>query len=173
MKTTRLLAASACLLLAVSLSACSKETEKPRATATPSAAPATSEPSKPQDAESAIRAWLDAMIDMQNTGDTKPFLALSTRDCTYCNDFSERVAGVYASGGTAKISPMKITYIGPTSPGSETEFLTQLESGRGVVTPKRGATPENYTGGRESYIITVYREGNQWLIADCFDASPS
>lgn len=172
MTTTRLLAASACLLLAASLSACSDESEKPRATTASSAAPATSEPPRPPDAESAIRAWLDALLKMQNTGDTEPFLALSTKDCEYCTKFATRVRNVYAAGGTAKIEPTELKNISPLRGDSKTEYVVQFVSGPGIVHTTADAEPEKFRGGRQTFIVTVRNEGGSWLVQENVDSSP-
>lgn len=160
------------------LSACSAEAE-PKTEPTPSATPSrptvvpapTSTPSKQPavylDHEEAIRAWFKAESDMQNTGDTGPYLALTNGKCSSCNDFAETVETTYATGGKA------------TNAGREVRSISEFRDAQGIVWQDvrttsqpmtvwsdSSAAPRNISGGAVRLLVLLEFTDRGWLVTD-------
>ncbi len=74
----------------------------PTPTATGPVAPVLPEAAKVNDdagAKAFVEYWFAAVTYAMQTGDTKPFMAVSTDECAICANLEREIAGVYGAGG--------------------------------------------------------------------------
>ncbi len=174
---TRLLATSVAVLLALTLAGCSDDPQpiiEPAlsTTAAPSATPnetPSSTPTPEAESESAkdfIRRWQDEAFDMQATGDTSAYLAMSLR-CESCDSLAAKVAEIYADGGsvrsgTGTSTVTRLKRVGGSSGVSIFDYT--LDSPSSSILDQRGEVVERFSGGSEDYQINVIKRRGQWKV---------
>ncbi|CUR55270.1 exported hypothetical protein [metagenome] len=111
------LAALVAPVLLLSLAACTDDPvapgpvtpSSPAESASPSAE-ASKDPLADETPHEFLRRWVEVQNEMEVTGDTDAFLALS-HNCEYCTTFARRLRQIYGDGGWVKTKGWRITSI--------------------------------------------------------------
>ena len=169
---TRHLGAAAAALALLFTAACSAA--EPRAAApTPSETqPPPTSPSPTLNREATIRAWLKALVDMQNTGDSGPFTGLSAKSCEYCQKFAQRINGIYSSGGHATAGVMEVVAIHPQAGTGKKKYVVMIDGPGGTMRPSAGAAVQEFIGGPATYLVGLKKEREKWAVSSA-DLLPS
>jgi hypothetical protein len=168
----RLLAAAVTAGLA--LSACSDDPE-PILTPTPTETPTTTTPSptesesaEPEDPKEFIRRWVDLNTELQNTGETKDFLAASTKNCEPCHAIADRMTTIYSTGGFVRTDGWTVMSIRALNPGAtkHAEFFVRLDSAPTEYRETADGPVESFPGGESLYRFVLTLRGDQWMVSD-------
>ncbi len=96
------------LVVPLLLTGCTDEAEPtpkmPDPTTSSTPTPTESETPQAESAEEFIRRWVEAGDEMQVTGETGEYAAMTDGTCKACRDFANAVEDVYASGGSIEIA---------------------------------------------------------------------
>lgn len=96
------------------LAGCSEDAEPtpkmPEPTTSSTPTPTETETPEAESPEEFIRRWVEAGDEMQTTGDTAEYSAMSPK-CKACQGFVRSVKDVYAAGGRAEFAGTQITGI--------------------------------------------------------------
>lgn len=158
--------AAAVLAAGLLLVGCSDDPE-PRFEPTESPSPTESSSSAAPEAQSPedfIREWFELNTEMQNTGETKAFLAMS-KPCGRCKDMATQVETIYRDGGSIKIDSQEVLSV---KAGARSTNLKQFEV-TVVASPTQlveasGQKTQVLPGGRSTYEVTVLRKGDSWAM---------
>lgn len=120
----------------------------PTATATESETP------EAETAEDFIRRWVEAGDEMQVTGETAEYDAMSPK-CTPCQAFIANVEDVYGNGGSADFSGSKIVQIKREGDAPPTFALTKDVPKTTINRPN--GTIETLPSGRTTLVVTLGR----------------
>jgi hypothetical protein len=152
------------------LSACTEDDPVPKLPD-----PTTSEPSPtetsptaaPETPEDFIRRFNDANVEMQKTGETEEFLAL-TNDCRPCSDTAEQVASFYKDGGFVKWSGWQILRVKESKGSSATRLSLRVDVNSGRTTYKESSSAQEVVldGGKATYQATLTPIDDSWLVVD-------
>lgn len=114
----RALATLAAVALTAGLAACSDDgdaTAQPTVTTTATtSAPPASTPRPTPERETAhefIQRWFDETARMEETGETREFMALVTSACQPCRDLAAYVERIYAAGGWVEAPKRTVTKV--------------------------------------------------------------
>lgn len=146
------------------LTGCTADAE-PRFTPTDSPSPSVSETSAEPEAqtpEEFIREWFELNTEMQNTGETAAFLAVS-KSCRPCASLAKRVDRIYSAGGFIRLDTQRVADI---DLGSRSATIKQFDVVV-ITAPTKYRESEDgkllsYGGGRASYQLTLIREESSW-----------
>ena len=158
---------AALLGAALLLAGCSDDPE-PRFQPTDSPSPsesATSAEPEAQTPEEFIREWFSVGTDMQNTGETEAFLALSS-NCQPCDAFAEEVADVYATGGYIRIKSERVVDVRRLGSGA---FIVTVKASPTEFRESANAKLDSFPGGLNEYQVDLAPTGDGWLISDYLD----
>jgi hypothetical protein len=151
-------------VVAVLVGGCSDEPEprfeEPTSTPTPSESSTTTEP-EAQTPEEFIREWVRLDRELQNTGETSEYMAVSSQ-CRACRDFAERVENVYAGGGRIETKGWRVASVQQLE---SDRYQLKVESQPTTVTDGSGET-EEFEGGRATYELTLRRTADGWQITE-------
>ena len=157
--------ASLALLIAAACSAAEPEAVVPnesRATSSPPPTPARAS-AAPTSPEALVRAWLSTSDEMQATGDTTRFRALSTSDCSGCEELAELVEEMYAVGGHAEDPETKVLSIEGKVVNDRFRYVTKAKLKPTTVhlTPEK---KQSFPGGRETYVFGLLGSDGTWRV---------
>jgi hypothetical protein len=158
--------AAALLTAALLLAGCSDDPEprfEPTETPTPTETPSAAEP-QAQSPEEFIREWVALDRDMQRTGETEAYLAVSD-SCGTCRDFAKRVEKVYAAGGSIDTRGWTVRQLTQKRPGL---FSLEVTTSETSVTPSADAAPEVYQRTSTSYEIEIDQSDAGWIVTDWY-----
>ncbi len=162
-RRTAISALAAGLLLA----GCSDDPE-PRFEPTRSPSPTESSPTATPEAQSPeafIREWFELNTEMQNTGETEAFLALS-RGCATCEQLAARIEGMYAHGGYVAIDFQKVQSI---ERRAGKEFSVMVQAAPTTYREDANADVARLKGGPNEFIMHVAQDGDDWRMLDYVD----
>ena len=153
----------ACGLAVGSLVGCQEAEPTPKMSETTAASPSPSASAKPdrESAKAFIRRWQKSLDDMQTTGDTAEYVAMS-RTCEPCQGVVEVVEDVFSKGGHIEFagsSLTKLVRVGQTPPTFE---LTK-DVPETVIHHADGEI-ERYPAGTTSIQIKLGRADGSWTV---------
>jgi hypothetical protein len=159
----------------VLLAACSSDPEpqiaaptpSPSASASASASPAVeSSAAVAETPEEFIKRWLQTDVDMQNSGDTAAYRAL-TPDCVDCQQFADQVERYYAAGGYIRFGGQEMlssTRLGSNGPRSVYEVVVDPEPTEYATAA--GKPSKTLAGEKLTYKVTLAEADQSWLLAE-------
>jgi hypothetical protein len=160
------------------LSACSEDDPEPIVAPSPTASPASTEPSPTKSAEREdpkefIQRWWDLNTDLQNTGDSKAFQSVSAKSCSPCNDFIALIEGFYSAGGYVETTKFTVTTVRPLNPGAKkkAEFIVKGTGGRTTYRESKSAPVETLPGGDSEYRFVLSLGPTGWRVTDYLQRS--
>ncbi|WP_137293564.1 hypothetical protein [Nocardioides dongxiaopingii] len=176
MHPRHLAAPLAALALALCLGACTDDPE-PKVEDPPSSTPSvdpvtsapptsepTSEPPSDETPEEFIRRFQAASFDMQSSGDSGPYRAL-TQNCRSCDNLADSVDGVYADGGTVEISPGSVHNLQILSRRKGTLVIEyDLRIGPTVIFDRDGEVTQEFAGGVSQFQLNIRRQEGTWRV---------
>jgi len=168
---TRIAAVAVLLpLVAAALSACDDEPEpkvvpvtdtSPPVTGTapktsePTSAPTTTTtPPKHETAKEFVIRWQDLAAEMQHTGDTSAYLAL-TKECRDCETFATTVAEFYEAGGTVEGGRFRLSHVYKMAEVKEVVIVNYVLHSTRMILRKPGEAPQKFPGGRTHYQVNL------------------
>ncbi|WP_139306454.1 hypothetical protein [Nocardioides exalbidus] len=148
------------------LAGCSDDPEpKPKmpetSTSTPTDEPTETETPEAESAEEFIRRWVKAGDEMQVTGDTAEYDAMTPK-CSPCQAFVDNVSEVYAAGGSAEFAGSTIVSIKQLGKTPPTFNLTKDLPDTVISRP--GEAPETLPGGRTTLRVTLGKASGNWVV---------
>jgi hypothetical protein len=158
---------AAVLAAGLLLAGCSDDPE-PRFEPTESPSPTETSSSAAPEAQSPeefIREWFELNTEMQNTGETEAFLALS-RGCKTCKELASRIEGIYAAGGNVAIAYQKVQSV--DARGGE-EFSVMVNAAPTVFSETADSPEDRLKGGPNEFIMRITRDGKAWRMIDYLD----
>ncbi|WP_210502909.1 hypothetical protein [Nocardioides xinjiangensis] len=123
--------------------------------------PVETETPEAENPEDFIRRWVKAGDEMQVTGETAEYDAM-TPECTPCQDFVENVAQVYDGGGSAEFAGSRVVRIKPVGSDPPTYDVTK-DLPQTVINQGDGGT-RTLPGGRTTIRVTLGRAGRRWVV---------
>jgi hypothetical protein len=125
---------------------------------------ATGDPPTHESAQHFIRHWAEVEKQMQNTGVTGPYLALSRR-CRACMTLAHLVSRYYAAGGFISWGGWNIlsTRKYPSSKDG-VSFAVHSNSSPTRYKPTANATMQHLAGGSITYVLTLEPHGRSFLV---------
>lgn len=127
----------------------------------PTPSPSESETPEAESAEDFIRRWVEVGDEMQVTGETAEYDAM-TPECEPCQGFVANVKEVYSTGGSAEFSGSRIIQIRRVGDAPPTYNLTKDLPETTINRPN--GTPETLPGGRTTIRVTLGKVGGQWVV---------
>lgn len=146
------------------LAGCSDDREPtPKLPAPTSSTPTPTETETPEaeSAEDFIRRWVEAGDEMQVTGDTDEYDAMTPK-CRPCQSFVENVREVYDNGGSAEFAGSRIIQIKRVGDAPPTYELAKDLPDTRIRRPS-GRT-ETLPGGRTTIRVTLGKEQGRWVV---------
>lgn len=168
MLVRRVVAAFAvCSSLAVT-AGCAEDEPEPRmpeqTSSAPSPTPAeTSDEPEQESAEDFIRRWVEVGDEMQVTGETAKFLAIS-RGCADCAAIADYVTRIYDRGGSVEFPGSEVSRLERT--GDERSFELDLKTPETLILSASGAVDEKLPQGVGKYLISISKRHGQWNVAN-------
>ena len=155
------------LAVPILLAGCSDDPEPepkvPEATSSsPTPTPTESETPEAESPEDFIRRWVKAGDEMQVTGETAEYAAMTPK-CQPCQAFVENVADVYERGGSAEFAGSQIVRLKRVGGSPPTYDLTK-DLPETIIRRAEGE-PETLPGGRTTIRVTLDTQGQQWVVA--------
>ncbi len=152
---------------------CSEDDPVPKMPKTSAAAPTPSPTTSPtpqseaDEAEALIRQWAELNVQMQATGETSAYEAITADECETCRRLVRMVGKLYAGGGQVDLQAQRVVSVrkSPRIKGSGVyEAKVDLEPSRVRQSPEDDW--KEYSGGRVTYDIDVVREHEALVIRE-------
>ena len=143
-------------------------TAAPTTSAPTSVAPITNATPEPEveTAEQFIRRWHQVGDDMQQTGDTRSYLALSP-DCRACADTARLIAAYYEAGGYVEYSGTRVTRVKKLgSVGKALEFEVDRTSPPTRYKESAQGPIQALDGGKDKIRIKIAQANGRWFVLD-------
>lgn len=119
-----------------------------------------------ESAEAFIRRWLALEVEMERSGETSAYDAVSNL-CSSCRATSERVRDIYSAGG--RVEPGGETVLGiqelPSKAGTQT-FRVEVSVRPTRYQVSSSAKPQRFKGGRSAYKVSVRRGSRGWNVIE-------
>jgi hypothetical protein len=112
--------------------------------------------------EDFIRRWVKAGDEMQVTGETAEYDAMTPK-CKPCQAFVKNVEDVYGQGGSAEFAGSRIVQLNRVGGSPPTYDLTK-DLPKTVIRRAEGE-PETLPGGRTTIRVTLGKQDDQWIVA--------
>jgi len=167
---SRRLAALAVVLPLVVLGGCGdnpkpKPYDPPATSASPS--PTTSTPPAAETPEAFIRRWVAADTKMQNTGDTAPYLAL-TSNCATCKAFAKQIGGIYSAGGYVHTKGWIVKSVVREKGGTAKEptYLINVDDSPTTYAESKGGEVKHLSGGHSRHNVFLVKTAQGWKVQD-------
>jgi hypothetical protein len=136
--------------------------------ADPPVSSTTSSPTESPQHESAehfIRRWAEAEKRMENTGETRRYLALS-RGCEACRTLARRVERYYAAGGYVKWGGWRILSIDVNSKQkNSTTYAVRNNSLPTEYKTSSKAPVHHFSGGVTTELLQLQRLSDSWNVS--------
>lgn len=167
MSLRRALAAALLVPLAL-LSACTEDEPVPQmpdpTTSQPSPTESTST-AAPETPEDFIRRWAETEADMERTGETDAYRALSS-DCRACKELADLVEGYYEDGGYVKWTGWDIRSVRSYPAGGENAFAVKVTSPPTKYKESDLGEVKTFPGGPATHVLTLEAVGSGWVVID-------
>lgn len=121
-------------------------------------------PGKGAEPEDVIRQWLAGLNELQVTGASRTFTALSTASCEYCSEFDQDVADVYAAGGRVESGPPTLTSITTTDHQGLFVYVLKYNATPMKVWETDKAAPMSFPGGPAELLLGLEPTVDGWLV---------
>jgi hypothetical protein len=148
---------------------CTDDDPKPKFEPTQSSetptSPSTSASAQALGPEATVGAWVDARNTALVSGDVAPVEALSTTDCTTCQDSLDPIRQVHAAGGSFDTGGWKVVSARLKSQSAGKARVTAaINYQPGTTISSEGAAPVSY--GLERHIVVVDLVGgpDRWQV---------
>jgi len=140
---------------------------KPYDPPTTSASPTSSTTPEAETPEAFIRRWVGADTKMQNTGDTAPYLALTT-NCATCKAFAKQIAGIYEAGGYVHTKGwiVKSVVLEKGGAADEPTYLITVDDSPTTYAESKGGQVEHLSGGHSRHNVFLVRTAQGWTVQD-------
>ena len=148
----------------LTLAACGEDEPEPTVENRPSEAETTPAAVKDESPEEFIRRWFEVSKEMQNTGDTDEYRAMSAQ-CSYCQDTATLIEGYYAAGGHVAFEGDRIKSIRPYGK-SEGQFVVKTQTLPTEYATAKGAEVQRFEGGMDRYLVTLEKMSEGWKVLD-------
>ena len=136
----------------------------PTPTFSPTATQSSSAPPKRESPEHFIRRWAEAEKQMENTGDTSEYLAMS-KGCKACRKLAHQVAGFYAAGGYVKWGGWRFISIEKVhTTGRSSTFAAVNESAPTKYKESSSGSEKHLNGGRTTELLTITETSSGWIM---------
>jgi len=134
--------------------------------ATPPAMPAEASGTSPAAAKAFVRHWIASLNYASSTGDTTAVQALSAADCESCTASFERIATVYANGGSIRSDGWQVRtmQLVPGQSTSQPMIDVGIRLTPQVVIKGRGSQPQEFDGGQLPMTFTLSRGFDSWRV---------
>ncbi len=132
------------------------------ATQSPTPTPSETSPVEKESAEDFIRRWAQVEMEMENSGDTEEYLALSP-GCRACTDLATTVEGYYAAGGFVNWGGWDIQRIVPKR-GQRLTYQVYVDSRPTKYKARRGAAVSTLKGGPDVKLMRLRRAQGGWVV---------
>jgi hypothetical protein len=164
--------AAAVALVAASLVGCDSDDPEPKispsSTVSTSASPSptsTSPTTEAETPEAFIRRWNQLSTEMQNTGETAGFRALSD-GCQACIDVATTVERYYAAGGFVRTDGWKFRSLScGASGGSRTECTGRMLNSPTVYAESGSSPEQRLPGGPFVEVFDLHKTADGWLMS--------
>jgi hypothetical protein len=166
MSVRRTLAAT--LVAGVLLAGCSDDPEptfEPPASPSPSESESSSAKPEAQSPEEFIREWFALNTEMQNSGETEAFLAVSLQ-CDPCSKLAKQVEEIYGAGGSIRLRGQSVERVRRIGSG---EFSVVVNAAPTVYTESESAPETRLPGGPNEYRMFLRKRDGAWMISDYLD----
>ena len=168
------------LLVGLTLFAgCSEDEPVPKMPKTSAASPTPSPSSSPtplseaEEAEALIRQWAELDAEMQNTGETAAYLAITSDKCSSCRRTARSLEKLYADGGKIELPDKRVLTVRESPRFAPDEGIyearIEVEPSRYRISPD--APWRSFDGGRATQDFTLEREGDSLVIREIVTAS--
>lgn len=123
--------------------------------------PTESETPEAESPEDFIRRWVKAGDEMQVTGETGEYSAMTPK-CRPCQSFVANVEDVYEDGGRAEFAGSRIVQIKRMDDAPPTYNLTKdLPE---TIIHRSGGRTETLPGGRTTIRVTLGKANGSWVV---------
>ncbi len=127
----------------------------------PTPTPTETETVEAESPEDFIRRWVKAGDEMQVTGKTAEYDAM-TPECKPCQAFVDNVSAVYETGGSAEFAGSKVVKIDRVDDAPPTYNLTKVLPKTVIKRP--GAEAQTLPGGRTTIRVTLGKDDEEWVV---------
>ncbi|WP_110241001.1 hypothetical protein [Nocardioides gilvus] len=134
---------------AMLLTGCGGDEPEPKLAPEPSATP--SVVAKEETAEEFIRRWAELEREMQNTGETEEYRAI-TKGCESCGRLADRVEKIYAGGGFVNTKGGTVDRVEALD---ATQHLVWMNNAPTTYRDSKDAPEKGYPGNDAKYVVTV------------------
>lgn len=143
---------------AMLLTGCASEEPEPKF-AEPSASPSVVK--KEETAEEFIRRWAKVEQEMQNTGETEEYRAI-TRGCPSCNSLADKMEEIYRDGGWVKSGEIEVRRVREESPG---QYLVRLHVSPTTHRLTESGPDGGFPGGKDLVQLNLERTPSGWNLS--------
>lgn len=165
MHVRRLLALA--LAASVLLAGCSDKAEPtpkmPEPTTSSSPEPTESQTPEAESPEDFIRRWVQVGDEMQVTGKTERYRAITHSSCKACRTFEKAVRDVYASGGSIEFAGTKVDRIVRREKAPPTFALTKTLP-KTVIRRGGAADAETLPAGTTTLLVILDGDSGDWSV---------
>jgi len=138
-----------------------KMPDPPSTSSEPSPSPTETETAEAESAEDFIRRWVAIGDEMQVTGDTAGYDAMTPR-CRPCQSFVKNVEEVYEAGGSAEFAGSEIVDINLV--GRKPSTLDVTKDLPDTVIHEGNGEQRTLPGGRTTIRVTLGKSGGEWVV---------
>lgn len=136
----------------------------PPVSSPPSSSAPTAKPPHQETPEHFIRRWVELEKKMENTGDARPYLAVSAQ-CAACRKLVSKVALFYTSGGYVKWGGWHIISVRVNATNGHSITYAVLNDSAETVYQESSETPTKHLdGGRTTELLTLKRIKGEWQV---------
>ena len=171
-KIGRYAAAAAVLLAAPALAGCTGDDPQPKISPSPTASsPASPSPTstsatpEAETPEAFIRRWAELETEMQNTGDTSAYRAV-TRGCDACGRAADLVDQYYAAGGFIEFGGHSLSAIERVESAGGAVFTVRDRTEPTKYKESADAPTKTFEGGVNRLQFTLRKVGPSWNVVE-------
>lgn len=153
------------------LAGCSQDVPTPQfQDPTPSATPTASQAPERESARDFIRRWAEAEAEMENTGQTEEYRALST-GCRACADLADLVEKYYRAGGYVHWDGWDIRSVTRRGRSDDPSYLVKVVSAPTTYATRAGGDAKSFPGGKGLHLLTLRPVERGWIVIDKSEVS--
>ena len=157
------------LVVPLLLAGCSEDEPEPKmpdpspTASEPSPSPTETETAEAESAEDFIRRWQAASDEMQVTGETAEYDAM-TPNCKACQGFVASVREVYDAGGRAEFAGTEITRIQRSEQKPPT-YDVSMNVPETVIYRSDDGEPDRLPPGKTTIRVILDKTKSEWLVS--------
>ncbi|MCF6376410.1 hypothetical protein L2K70_02220 [Nocardioides KLBMP 9356] len=130
----------------------------------PSPTASESETPNAESAEDFIRKWAAVEAQMENTGETAEYRAMS-KGCKACSELADNVERVYEAGGYLKWDGWQIKRITQRE-FQDNQYVVKVVSRPTEYKESSNGAVKKLAGGPGAHLLTLKTLGDSWLVVD-------